>query len=205
LRRIKADRDAKVHEGEDLEEVLMAMRWPRMVAFCGALMVAACATTGLYQARDGESGYAETRLSLTQWRVEFVGDDFTSQETVETYLLYRAAELTAANGFDWFAMPDRAVSEEVEIIVEAERPQAYRAHYWQPRWRRRDRFFWSDLDPVGPIPRERDRLEPARVWRSVHYSASADIIMGNDQPLTGAFIARDIIARIEPSIVRPHS
>ncbi len=81
----------------------MAMRWPAIAALCAALTLAACATTGLYQARDGESGYAETRLDQTQWRVEFVGDDFTARETVETYLLYRAAELTAANGFDWFA------------------------------------------------------------------------------------------------------
>jgi hypothetical protein len=195
LRRIKAGTGAKVHEGEDLEEVLMAMRWPAIAALCGALMAAACATTGLYQARDGESGYAETRLTQSQWRVEFVGDDFTSRETVETYLLYRAAELTAASGFDWFAMPGRAVSEEVEIIVEAERPQAYRARYWQPRWRRRGHFFWSDLE----------RAEPARVWRSVHYSASADIVMGDGQPPVGAFVARDTIARIEPSIIRPHS
>lgn len=184
----------------------MAMRWPAIAALCATLILAACATTGLYQARDGESGYAETQLDQTHWRVEFVGDDFTARETVESYLLYRAAELTAAHGFDWFAMPDRAVSEEVEIIVEAQRPEAYRARYWQPKWRRRSRFFWTDLDPVGPMPHERERAEEAgRVWRSVHYSASADIVMGDGVPPVGAFIAQDTIAALEPSIVRPHS
>ena len=31
----------------------------------------------------------------------------TSRETVETYLLYRAAQLTVERGFDWFEMADR--------------------------------------------------------------------------------------------------
>lgn len=183
----------------------MAMRWPAIAALCAALTLAACATTGLYQVRDGESGYAETRLDQTQWRVEFVGDDFTARDTVETYLLYRAAELTAANGHAWFAMDAPAVSEEIEIIVEAQRPEAYRARYWQPKWRRRSRFFWSDVDPVGPMPHEMREPAPPQVWDSVHYSASADIVMGDGEAPAGAFVARDTIARLEPSIVRPQS
>jgi hypothetical protein len=65
-----------------------------------AVALASCATPSLYQPadnREGAAGYTEARLSETAWRVEFVGDDFTSRETVETYLLYRAAELTAEN------------------------------------------------------------------------------------------------------------
>jgi hypothetical protein len=176
-----------------------------IAGLCSALLLAACATSGLYQARDGDSGYAETRLAQSQWRVEFVGDDFTGRETIETYLLYRAAELTAESGYEWFAMPARAVSEEVEIIVEAERPQAYRARYWQPKWRRRSRFFWRDIDPVGPMPHEQERAEAPSPWQSVHYSASADITMGNGPPPVGDFLARETIARLDPSIVRPHA
>lgn len=181
------------------------MRMPALAVLCSAVLLTACATSGLYQAREGQSGYAETRLAQSEWRVEFVGDDFTSRETVETYLLYRAAELTADSGYEWFAMPARATSEEVEVIVEADRPQAYRARYWQPRWRRRDRFFWSDADPVGPMPHERDRAEAPSVRQSVHYSASADIVMGNGPPPVGAFLARETIVRLEPSIVRPQA
>lgn len=166
-----------------------------------ALALAACATTGLYQARDGRSGYAETQLGADHWRVEFVGDDFTSRDTVNTYLLYRAAELTRESGHEWFAMAAPAVSEEVEIIVEAQHPQAYRDRYWRPHWRRRGRFFWSDVDPV--MPHERRRLDQEVVTERVHYSASAEIFMGNGAPATGAFNAEDTIARLEPSIARP--
>lgn len=181
----------------------MRLFWRFAILAMGALSLAACATSGFYQARDGRSGYAETRLGAAYWRVEFVGDDFTSRETVETYLLYRAAELTAQNGHEWFAMSASAVSEEVEIIVEAERPQEYRERYWRPHWRRRSRFFWSDVDPVGPIPHERPRHDEAWVSQAVHYSASAEIFTGEGPAPAGAFNATETIARLGASIVRP--
>jgi hypothetical protein len=182
------------------------MRAPilKFVAVLAAgLALASCVTTGLYQSADvaaGRAGYAETRLGERSWRVEFVGDDFTSRETVETYLLYRAAELAAENGYDWFAPSAPAVSEETEIIVEAPRLDSYRSRYWRPHWRRRSRFFWSDLDPVGPIPRE---PRETRVWSSIHYSASADIVLGQGRPPEGAFDAAQIMTELSASIRRP--
>lgn len=182
----------------------MRITWPRLATVAiAAVSLAACATTGTYQARDGRSGFAETQLGADHWRVEFVGDDFTSRETVNTYLLYRAAELTVESGHAWFAMAAPETSEEIEIIVEAERPQAYRDRYWRPHWRRRGRFFWSDLDPAGPLPNERRDGDEAAVREVVHYSASAEIFMGNGTPATGAFNAQETVARLEPSIVRP--
>lgn len=169
------------------------------------LSLASCATTGPYRARDGHSGYAETQLGASHWRVEFVGDDFTSRDTVNAYLLYRAAELTAESGHQWFAMAAPATSEEVDIIVEGQRPQAYRDRYWRPHWRRRNRFFWSDLDPMGPIPDERAAHREAHVTEGVHYSASAEIFMGDGAPIAGAFDARETIERLAPSIQRPRA
>jgi hypothetical protein len=173
-----------------------------VVLLCAGLALASCVTAGLYQradARAGRAGFAETRLSDAAWRVEFVGDDFTSRETVETYLLYRSAELTVENGYDWFASSVPDVSEEAEITVEAGRPDLYRARYWQPKWRRRSRFFWSDLDPVGPIPRE------PRAFAGAHYSASADIHFGRGAMPAGAFDARQTLTRLAPLIERPQS
>lgn len=184
----------------------MRVLWSRFAAVVfAALSIAGCATTGLYQARDGHSGYAETQLGAARWRVEFVGDDFTSRETVNTYLLYRAAELTRENGHQWFAMAAPTTNEEVEIVVEAQRAQAYSDLYWRPHWRRRGRFFWSDLDPVGPIPREHQDMASERITETVHYSASAEIFMGDGPPAAGAFNAEDTVARLSPSIVRPRA
>jgi hypothetical protein len=173
-------------------------------AFFVCIALASCVTSGLYQPADvrtGRTGYAETQLGEASWRVEFVGDDFTSRETVETYLLYRAAELTLESGYAWFAMAATSTNEEVDIIVEAERPDLYRARYWRPSWRQRSQFFWSDVDPVGPpIPRS-----PPQGSSSIHYSAAADIVMGRGEAPVGAFMAADTIARLEGSIVRPQT
>lgn len=177
--------------------------WRLMAVAVVTLSLAGCSTSGLYQARDGNSGYAETRLDASRWRVEFVGDDFTSRERVDSYLLYRVAELTAESGHRWFAMATPAFSEDVEIIVEAERPQAYRDLHWRPHWRRRSRFFWSDLDPVGPMPHERH--DAPEISERVHYSASAEIVVGDGPAPAGAFDARETIARLAPAIVRPRS
>ena len=46
-------------------------------------------------------------LDDTHLQVSFSGNDVTPRAQVETYLLYRAAELTTAKGFDWFEMVDR--------------------------------------------------------------------------------------------------
>ncbi len=176
-----------------------------VVLLCTGLVLASCVTPGLYQRADvraGRAGYAETRFSEAAWRVEFVGDDFTSRETVETYLLYRSAELTVENGYDWFVSSTAAVSEDSEIVVEAQRPDLYRSRYWRPNWRRRSRFFWSDLDPMGPIPRE---LPEPHVWTSVHYSASADIHLGRGTKPAGAFDARQTLLQLSSSIERPQS
>lgn len=183
------------------------MRSPwRLAAFPFAILsISACATTGLYHARNGDSGYAETQLGADHWRVEFVGDDFTSRDTVETYLLYRAAELATQSGHEWFAMAAPSASEDVEIIVEAERSQAYRDRYWRPHWRRRSRFFWSDVDPVGPMLHEMRPPRAESLAQRVHYSASAEIFMGEGPAPTGAFDATATLARLQPSIIRPQT
>ena len=183
----------------------MRSPWRLALLAVATLSLAACATTGLYQARDGQSGYAETQLGADHWRVEFVGDDFTSREVVETYLLYRAAEVAAQSGHEWFAMASPATSEDVEITVEAERPQAYRDRYWRPQWRRRSRFFWSDAGPTGPMPHEMPPLQDEPARERVHYAASAEIFMGEGPAPAGAFNAAETLARLQPSIIRPQS
>ena len=50
---------------------------------------------------------ATSRSKRDRFRVSFAGNSFTSRETVERYLLFRAAELTVQNGFDHFILVDR--------------------------------------------------------------------------------------------------
>ena len=73
-----------------------------------SLLLTACATATPYQpqAKSGE-GYSEQRLETNRYRVRSVGNSATSRDTVENYLMYRAAEITLQNGYDWFAIADR--------------------------------------------------------------------------------------------------
>ena len=70
-----------------------------------ALGLVACAEpASLYRPLAGDFGYAERRLDETTWRVGFAGSGGTLRETVEIYALYRAAEVTHANGRERFAV-----------------------------------------------------------------------------------------------------
>lgn len=69
-----------------------------------AVLLTACASTTPYQSQRDGYGYTEQILEPNRVRVSFAGSSATSRETVENYLLYRAAEVTLARGFDYFVM-----------------------------------------------------------------------------------------------------
>jgi hypothetical protein len=72
------------------------------------LLLAACAggPTPYQQAQDGY-GYSDQRIEENRYRVNFAGNPATTRQTVEDYLLYRAAELTVQTGHDWFEVVHR--------------------------------------------------------------------------------------------------
>jgi hypothetical protein len=79
---------------------------------CGlaALSVAACATAPtVYQPAAGPNaiGYSEYRIEPGRFRVTFQGGVGAPPEQVMDYAIVRAAELTIAEGFDWFRVSDR--------------------------------------------------------------------------------------------------
>src|ERR1700760_2290111 len=84
--------------------------------------LAACVSPTPYQPNVRGSatsgGYSETRLEPNRWRVNFAGNSMTSRETVEGYLLFRAAELTLQNGDDWFEIVDRNTDAKTRTYVE---------------------------------------------------------------------------------------
>jgi hypothetical protein len=82
-----------------------------VVALC--LLLAACAAKPTpYQAAQGGFGYSEQQTEENRYRVSFAGNSATSRQTVEEYLLYRAAELTVQTGHDWFQVVDRNTVQE---------------------------------------------------------------------------------------------
>ena len=77
----------------------------------GALLVAGCATETTYRPATGtgfnRTGFTERQVEANRFLVTFAGNSVTDRDTVERYLLFRAAELTLQNGFDYFVMVDR--------------------------------------------------------------------------------------------------
>jgi hypothetical protein len=88
----------------------MIARFLRTAAL--ALALAGCAAPTPYQPSwmgDGY-GYSEQRIEENRYRVSFAGNAAMPRETLENYLLYRAAELTLAQGGDWFVVTARALT-----------------------------------------------------------------------------------------------
>jgi hypothetical protein len=68
----------------------------------GLISLAGCATA--YQREDITGGYTNFPLAETTYRVRFKGNNYTSRDKVEAFLLYRCAELTDQLGYDHFVL-----------------------------------------------------------------------------------------------------
>lgn len=80
----------------------------RILALLPVALVAACATSTPYKPMEKDGlGYGDQRLEENRYRVWFAGNSRTPREAVEDYVLYRAAEVTLENGYDYFVLSDR--------------------------------------------------------------------------------------------------
>lgn len=76
-------------------------------ALLAPLLLAACATATPYQPTKDGLGYSEQRLETNRYRIHYVGNSATPRDVVDNYVMYRAAEVTINNGYDWFVIADR--------------------------------------------------------------------------------------------------
>jgi hypothetical protein len=186
------------------------------VALAAALVLAAglsaCISATPYQpvghGNATSGGYSETRIEPNRWRVDFAGNSMTSRETVEGYLLFRAAELTLQNGDDWFAMVDRQTDARQRSYVQPD--PLYRPWYgpgfgyWRPSWRYRGRGFgWRTWDPYFGGPFWADRYDVQTIQ---NFEASAEIVTHKgakpaDDPR--AFDAHAVVENLKPKIQYP--
>lgn len=90
----------------------MSIRNPLVLAL--ALTLAACATATPYQPAVKGLGYSEQKIESNRYKVSFVGNSATPREAVDNYLMYRAAEVTLSNGYDYFVVADRTTDVNAE-------------------------------------------------------------------------------------------
>lgn len=79
--------------------ILITRRLVSVLA-CSALLLAACTTP--YQRHGLAGGYSEKKLDTGIYQVAFSGNGYTSRDTVYRSWLYRCAEITVQQGYDWF-------------------------------------------------------------------------------------------------------
>lgn len=163
-----------------------------------ALAVSACATSTPYAPTSNQSryGFNETQIEANRWAVSFSGNSLTDLKTVETYLLYRAAELTRNSGYDYFVIVDRKVDQDTDyrgtnMNRYAFNP-AFSYQFYHPR------FGWRYYyDPF---------FDDVTLREVTKYEAIAEIVMGQGPKPAGnvrAYDADDVLMRLSGQIQRP--
>lgn len=193
----------------------MAVPFRRLtLAFAALLVISNCAHPTPYQPRSASSalhrGYSDRQLAQDRYRVTFSGNSLTSRETVEAYLLYRAAELTLEQGYDWFSVINRETDH--RITREIRRDPYYDPWYgpeyrgWLPYWRYNLRGGgWYAWDPYHADPFWADRVDEREVEE---FEATAEIRLGRGaapDSVGQTYIARQVIEEIGPRVVRDYS
>jgi hypothetical protein len=178
-----------------------------------AAVAAACTTATPYQPYRPEfaggvhGGFSDERLAPDRYMVRFHGNELTSRDRVEGYLLYRAAELTVQQQSDWFTIVDRHTEHDVQTYVQPDpfyRPWYGPGYgYWQPRWRYYQRGVWGSWYPGMGDPFWADRVDVRTVES---FEAEAEIQLHKGPLPAGdprAFDARAVMARLGPTIEMP--
>jgi hypothetical protein len=178
------------------------------------LLTSACATESTYQPAVGHgferSGYSDKQIEANRFMVSFSGNSYTARDTVEKYLLYRAAELTVQHGDDYFVFADRGIDKKTRTYATPDigggfgYGGGFGGGYWGPSWRYRGRGFgWRSWDPYFGDPFFDRGIDVNTIDK---YEANAEIVVGKGpKPANNirAFDAHEVIAHLGPSIVTP--
>lgn len=168
------------------------------------VLAAACATATPYAPAGAPNarGFSEQRIETNRFIVSFAGNSLTDRRTVETYLLFRAAELASQNGADWFEVIKRDTDAQTSYLPTDFGSPFYAGWgcsytYYGPRgrlWRAYDPFW----DPWGMDAGYRE---------IVRYEASAEILLGRGSRPAGAqyFSTQEVLENLSGTIRRPEA
>jgi hypothetical protein len=151
--------------------------------------LAGCVSQTPYQASgpDSRHGYHEQQLAENRFRVSFSGNSATPRETVENYLLYRAAEVTLKQGYTHFVFASQ----------DTEAKTHYRSTFddWP-----RSGFYWHNWPWGSGFGASIGTGTSRPITR---YTAYADVVLlslGEAGSNPEAFDARSVLNSIGPYI-----
>lgn len=146
--------------------------------------LAGCATPTPYQAADNAPyGYRTQQVGPDHYLITFTGNDATPRETVEIYLLYRAAQVTLESGNDYFILVNK----------DTQRATSY--------WVSSDPFWGWPYGPWGYSPWGYDTT----VTALDQYKAFANVAVRKGpkpEHMANAYDARGVITSLKPVILR---
>ncbi len=191
-----------------------------LVLAASAIVLTACATTTPYQPASkpgGYDGYSQTMLENDRARVTFGGNSLTNRETVENYLLYRAAEMAVERGYDSFTLVERDTEKKSRVNVSPRfgglydpyfnysfyrprvgwSPFARYSYFYDPFYRRRGWGFMGS--PRQSVFNDYDVREVTK------YRASAEVKFGHSALADSerSFNAREVIQNLGSLVVFP--
>jgi hypothetical protein len=158
-----------------------------------AAALAGCMTPAAYAPRrpGAVTGYTDRELAPGRWRVTFTGNSVTARDTVEDYLLLRAAEVTLAAGGTHFMFDTRDTRARTNLYADPVGPVGMYGYggFWGGYWGFRPRWGY---DPFGP---------PLMISSTTRYEAYAEIVIlrpGEERNERRAIDARAVIANMRP-------
>lgn len=170
---------------------MSVVRIPNLFILGAVAVLASCATSTPYQpaGETGEYGFSEQKIEDNRFRISFRGNSLTTREQVETFLLYRAAQVTLEQGYDHFIVVKDDTERETTLSGSAPAFAYYGRGRPFPYYGFGYRFdpFYNDFDV-----RERNR-----------YTAIAYIVLGRGKKPeneTTAYDARQVIENLGPVV-----
>ena len=164
-----------------------------------ALALAACTTATPYGPADGSGrGFTDQRLESDRFRVTFAGNTQTPRDTVENYLLYRAAELTVQNGYDHFVMVEGKVDQKTSFRTYSTDAFGYYSFPYTV-------YGWGAAPYFGYYGRYPRQDYQTREYQE--FTASAEILMRSGAKPDSeqlAYDAREVLRNLSTAIVRPN-
>ncbi|WP_425229772.1 CC0125/CC1285 family lipoprotein [Sphingomonas sp.] len=189
----------------------------------GALLVGGCVTETTYHPATGRGfnseGFSERQVEQNRFLVSFAGNSSTPRDTVERYLLFRAAEVTLQAGGDYFVMANRDTDLQSRTYATPGFGPGwgyggFGGGYWGPSWRYYGRGFggygyrrgfggfgWSPWYGGGFGAFNDFDVETVQ-----RYEATAEIVVGHGpvpRDNVRAFNAHQVAERIGPTVVLP--
>ena len=161
-----------------------------LAGLLAALLLSACAARPTpYMPRKGAFGYDQTQIDNQTWRVLFAGNADTPRETVENYLLYRAAEVMLFGAHEEFVVLEKEVERTRDYRTFGPTPYHFGVYH--------DRGSHGAFH-TGYGARYTYALESYRAFATIRSYAGGPAPAGLQ-----VYAARDVIARLGRFVILP--